>query len=139
MSGESGLRFPEFLGFTAKTLNRNATQIHHGKLEILQIQSLWNLFQLFPKEKNGKNMPREVDRVRSSIDTLGERRENASNLQRSCRSLISTPWSLRTLSLTRFWSAGDGNLLGATGGRGEGDVRGELADQHSKKEMRKLV
>jgi hypothetical protein len=71
MSGESGLRFPEFLGFTAKTLNRNATQIHHGKLEILQIQSLWNLFQLFPKEKNGKNMPREVDRVRSSIDTLG--------------------------------------------------------------------
>jgi hypothetical protein len=40
MSGESGLRFPEFPGFTAKTLNRNAAQIHHGKLEILQILSL---------------------------------------------------------------------------------------------------
>jgi hypothetical protein len=40
MSGESRLSFPEFPGFTYENLNLNAAQIHHGKLEILQILCL---------------------------------------------------------------------------------------------------
>jgi hypothetical protein len=74
-----------------------------------------------------KETCRQIDRVRSSSNTLWERGEEASNLQMQCKSLFSTPLSLQSLILTRFgrldleiakWVTGEEGrkVTGATGG-----------------------
>jgi hypothetical protein len=74
-----------------------------------------------------KEMSREIDRVRSSWDTLGERGGEASSLQIRCRSVFSTPWSTQSLTLTRFgWR--DFKIALGRGERERGERRERMVD-----------
>jgi hypothetical protein len=74
-----------------------------------------------------KSYSREVDREKFLKIYLGERGRETSILRALSRSSISTPWSLQSLTLTRFgrWKVkiAQGLGWGRKGGDGEGEVQ----------------